>query len=464
MKGSSILIVEDEMIISMEIGGMLKKLGYNVAGSVISGRGAIQTARDKRPDLILMDIRLKGDMDGIEAAKKIMELYNIPVIFLTANSDETTIKRAVELKPAGILIKPFKERDLFGNIEMAIHKHKVSQKMKLSNSDKSYDPIAKKISSLKSPLLLTDSKGEINHVNKSAAKLIGIDKNKIIGRNISDIFGISPEQKKNNPDEQEFSIILPDTLILEKEDKNIQLRLSSGFVLNDQKEIHGFIFSLNNDAKSIVDPEKSWSISPQLMDSVNEIIFRVNEKMNIVQYNNNFIRLSKKLGISLPQLKRPVNNIMELSFLVGADNYSHVFKTDKPLTFTNRFKLKNNEIKYFRISLIPEYNEVLGTHITALIDDMTPIIRAKEQTQCVTDSVGEIEHCINEIYSIVNNVKKPLLNILKTSESKNDLLSLKITENAYEIIDLLENFDLQRLRHEGVIDNIYNLGKAADAW
>ncbi|NLV26307.1 MAG: response regulator [Methanomicrobiales archaeon] len=125
MTARRILIVEDEAVTSVMLEKTLKELGYEVVGSAFDGMEAIELAKNKRPDLILMDIRIQGDMDGIETAKEIYKNYNIPSIYLTAHSDENTIKRAVESGPFGYLIKPFKERELYSNIEMVAHKHKL---------------------------------------------------------------------------------------------------------------------------------------------------------------------------------------------------------------------------------------------------------------------------------------------------------------------------------------------------
>jgi len=122
-----ILIVEDEAVTSVLLEKTLKELGYEVVGSAFDGKEAINLVREKQPDIILMDIRIQGDMDGIETAKQIYTEYKIPIIYLTAHSDDETIKRAVESGPFGYLIKPFKERELYSNIEMVAHKQKLYQ-------------------------------------------------------------------------------------------------------------------------------------------------------------------------------------------------------------------------------------------------------------------------------------------------------------------------------------------------
>ena len=119
----NVLVVEDESIVSKDIQYSLKKLGYNVVGVAATGHKAIELCGEKLPDIILMDIMLKGDINGIKASTRIKEVYNIPVIFLTAYADENTLSKAKVTEPYAYIIKPFKEIDLHTSIEMAFYKH-----------------------------------------------------------------------------------------------------------------------------------------------------------------------------------------------------------------------------------------------------------------------------------------------------------------------------------------------------
>jgi len=123
MSKVNVLVVEDESIVSKDIQHSLKKLGYNVVGASATGEKAIELAESEQPDVVLMDIMLKGDMNGIEAADTIKQNYSIPVIFLTAYADESTLSKAKITQPYGYILKPFKEIDLHTTIEMAIYKH-----------------------------------------------------------------------------------------------------------------------------------------------------------------------------------------------------------------------------------------------------------------------------------------------------------------------------------------------------
>lgn len=119
----SVLVVEDESIVSKDIQHSLKKLGYDVVGSAPSGEKAVELALDLKPNVILMDIMLKGEMNGIEASTEIKKSLNVPIIFLTAYADENTLEKAKITEPYAYIIKPFKEIDLHTSIEMALYKH-----------------------------------------------------------------------------------------------------------------------------------------------------------------------------------------------------------------------------------------------------------------------------------------------------------------------------------------------------
>jgi two-component system cell cycle response regulator len=120
----SILLVEDEGLIARDLEDTLTRLGYRVTGIASEGAEAIEMARELHPQLVVMDVSLRGDVDGIEAACAIQEDAPVPVIFLTGHSDTETLQRAVSTGPLGYLIKPFQEADLRCAIEVAIHKHR----------------------------------------------------------------------------------------------------------------------------------------------------------------------------------------------------------------------------------------------------------------------------------------------------------------------------------------------------
>jgi len=132
MTRATILVVEDESIVALDLQGRLAERGYLVPAIARTGEQAIQKAREIRPDLILMDINLAGDMDGIEAADQIRRHSELPVIFLTAFSDQMTLERARDAGPYGYILKPFEIENVHSAIEMAIHRHRLENELRES--------------------------------------------------------------------------------------------------------------------------------------------------------------------------------------------------------------------------------------------------------------------------------------------------------------------------------------------
>ena len=129
---TDILVVDDERIVSLDIQSSLKRLGYNIVGSAEHGDDAFRIAEEHHPDLVLMDVKLKGGSDGIDAAGKISAKLDIPIVFLTAYSDPETINRAKSMGPFGFLLKPFEERELHSAIEIALFKHQMERQLKVA--------------------------------------------------------------------------------------------------------------------------------------------------------------------------------------------------------------------------------------------------------------------------------------------------------------------------------------------
>jgi len=232
-----ILIVEDENIVARDIQNTLKHLGYAVTGLAATGEDAIQKAGETRPDLVLMDVMLKGYQDGVEAAQKILALYNIPVIYLTAFTDEKTLQRAKVTEPYGYILKPFEERELHIAIEMAIYKHRMA--MKLQEREQWLAKILKTISDA---VIVIDNKGNVSFMNMVAEALTGWKQKDATGKPLAEVFKIVETDKNTSPDKlvrhvfQEGSIDIYSRLLTKDgreisiDDSAVPLRDESGNV------------------------------------------------------------------------------------------------------------------------------------------------------------------------------------------------------------------------------------------
>ncbi len=182
-----VLIVEDEGIVAMAINDTLKKMGYKVTGICSTGEEAIEKAATTIPDVVLMDIHLKGEVDGIEAADKINKLYGIPVIYLTAYADDETISRALTSGSFGYLVKPFNARELFSNIELAIYKQRV--RMRIGSDIESLEV---PLSTLPEAAVLVDARQAIIYMNSPAEVMTGYGLRDVIGKNFFSVLGLNP--------------------------------------------------------------------------------------------------------------------------------------------------------------------------------------------------------------------------------------------------------------------------------
>lgn len=177
MSKANILIVEDEGIIALDIRERLTSLGYNPLDPISTGEEAIKIVEKENPDLVLMDIMLKGDMDGIEAAEHIQSRFNVPVAFVSAYADEEILEKAKALGPFGYLLKPFEERDLQVTIEVALYKHHIEQKLKESEEHfrLAFENAADAI------FWIDTTNGIITNCNKTAETLLEKNNDEIVG-------------------------------------------------------------------------------------------------------------------------------------------------------------------------------------------------------------------------------------------------------------------------------------------
>jgi PAS domain S-box-containing protein len=188
MTGKNILIVEDEIITAKDIKECLQDNGYVVPAIVSSGEEAVKKVKEENPDLVLMDIMLKGKMDGIETARQIRSISTIPIVYLTAYSDKNILERAKITEPFGYILKPFNERELHINIEIALYKHKMERELKESEQW-----LASLLKNLGEAVIATDKNGVIKFMNPFAEALTGWKREEALGKPLNNVLNIISE-------------------------------------------------------------------------------------------------------------------------------------------------------------------------------------------------------------------------------------------------------------------------------
>jgi len=169
MSQERIVIVEDEKIIALDLQRRLERFGYSVVAMAQDGHEAVALTKLHTPDLVLMDIMLSGDIDGIDAAVEIKQSTGTPLIFITAYADEKTLERAKAAEPSGYILKPFKERELYSTIDIALYKSAVD--IKLKRQERLFSAI---LHSISDGIISTDAAFTINFMNSAAESILGV--------------------------------------------------------------------------------------------------------------------------------------------------------------------------------------------------------------------------------------------------------------------------------------------------
>ena len=190
MKRTQVIVVEDEIIIAMDIQERLITMGYDVPAILSSAEEVLTAVTKIQPDLVLMDIMLKSEMNGIEVASQIQACFDIPIIYLTAYADENTLQQAKITEPFGYILKPFEERELQTAIEMALYKHKMQRMLK-----ESQQRLATTLNSLDEAIVTTDKEHHITLMNPKAERLTGWQQEKALGQKLANVLRVVSKKK-----------------------------------------------------------------------------------------------------------------------------------------------------------------------------------------------------------------------------------------------------------------------------
>jgi PAS domain S-box-containing protein len=244
MEAVNVMVVEDESIVAEDIKRSLLNMGYSVSAVISSGEDAIKTAGELKPDMILMDIVLRGEMNGIEAAGRIRSDFNIPVIYLTAYTDEKILEQAKLTEPFGYIIKPFEDKELHSVIEMALYKKLMENKLR-----ESQDWLSTVLHSIGDGVIATDKDGKVIFINPVAEKLTGWNQDDAKGRDLEEVFNIINEETEEKAENPAMKVIKEGvilnlanhTILISKDNKKIAIDDSAAPIKNSKGEITGVV-------------------------------------------------------------------------------------------------------------------------------------------------------------------------------------------------------------------------------
>lgn len=242
--GARIMIVENDRVVARDIREQLARTGHSVSGVTWRGEMAVDLAISTKPDLVLMDIRLEGNIDGIDAAEQIRIRCQIPVVFLTAYADDETVRRASRAEPFGYLLKPFEDLQLRTVIEMALYKHGAERRLR--ESERRYEAT---LSSIGDGVIATDKCGFVTFINPVAEAMTGWERSAAIGMPLSTIYRLVQEDRQaadgahlgRLPGALRSSNTTNEAVLISRDGRKIPVDEKSASIIGDAQSVSGAV-------------------------------------------------------------------------------------------------------------------------------------------------------------------------------------------------------------------------------
>jgi hypothetical protein len=419
MVKAKILVVEDERVVALSIQNRLEALGYTVTANVISAEAALAGIPQNPPDLVLMDIRLKGKIDGIEAAAQMRQQFQLPVIYLTAYNDEETLERAKFTEPYGYLLKPFESKDLSTTIEVALYKHKMEQKLREREQW-----LTTTLKSIGDAVITTDPQQAITFMNPVAETLTKWTQQDALGQDLNQIFlAINETTRAAVPNpitlalQQGTTVSLENhTLLINKEGEEIPIDDSAAPIKNESKQIMGAVLVFH-------DVIEQRQIQALLERNNADLEQRVAESTAQLRQQNQQLeaeiarrqRLEEELRVALARERE----LSQLKSRIVA-TVSHEYRT--PLTtilsstemlerYSDRLTPEKKQTHFQRVKQSVE-------HLTNLVNDMIFIEQAETQALEFNPTLVNVEELVGEVIEVVRPkfTGKHRLNLICPSE------------------------------------------------
>ncbi len=309
---AKLLIVENEAIVALNIQKRLEGLGYSIVAKVSSGEKAIDAAIETKPDLVLMDIKLEGKVDGIEAAAQIRNRFQIPVVYLTAYTNDETLNRAKLTEPYGYILKPFEARDLATTIEIALYKHQMEQQLREREQW-----LATTLKSIGDAVITTDSQGLVTFMNPVAEALTCWKQEEVLGNDLTKVFQTINETTREVV-ESPVALALKEgitvglenhTLLITKDGTEIPIDDSAAPIKNDVGKIIGAVLVFHNNIeqqqletllqKRNEQLEASLAESAEQLRQAKEQLRQLNEQLRVEMAQRQ--RLERELRLALEE-------------------------------------------------------------------------------------------------------------------------------------------------------------------
>ena len=455
-----IFVVEDESIVALELQQRIVDIGHSIAGVADNGKEAIEKVLKTKPDLILMDIHLKGDIDGIQTAQHILSKYRVPIVYLTAYSDDETVNRAKITSPHGYLVKPIEDRELYISIEVSLANFEIEKKLRESERKLSIT-----LQSIGDGVIATDVNGNITIMNPTAERMCGWSFEEAKGLPITKVFNIISaidREKMINPVEEvlrtgEIVELSNHTVLVSRDGTERHISDSASPIKGDTGEIEGVVLVFSDVTESYKNREllrQSEKLYRNVVENASDIIYTIDLEGNILQIN---AAGSKLLGYSIEEIKK-----MKYHDFISKEYYELVKNH-----FVQQY-IKKEQTTYLEVPIIKRDGQRiwLGSNINLILDgdnikgfhiisrDITDrknlefsLIEAKERAE----SANRLKDAF--IANISHEIRTPLNGLLGMISVLKDIFSPYITENEKKYFDAIDKASNRIIRNIDLILN-----------
>jgi len=390
MNNPRILVVEDEALIAANLVNTLTSLGYTVPEPVATGEDAIRAVKSQKPDLVLMDIVLIGEMDGIVAAEKIREIADIPLVFLTAYTDDQRLEKARVTEPYGYIIKPANNRELKATIEMAIYKHALDRKLR--ESEEKYRTVFENTGTA---TVIVEESTIISLANKEFTQLTGFSKDDIEGKKKWTEFVVKEDlermlaQHKLRRQNKEKALTHYDFRFITKSGDIRNIYVSIDIIPGTKKSVASLmdITERRRAEEALRESEVRYR---ELAGSITDIFFAMDTDLRYTYWNKaseelTGIPMQDAIGKSIYKI---FGDVPETRLAVEV--YQDVIKTQKPRSFENEYHLEGKDF-FFEINAYPTAGGIVvfTKDITERKRLMDELRESEERYRILTDAAHD---------------------------------------------------------------------------
>jgi PAS domain S-box-containing protein len=434
MKDAKILIVEDEVIIALDIKSKVENCGYRVVGIVNSGQQALEKIEQQKPDLVLMDILIFGNMDGIETAMRIRKEYRIPVVYVTAHADDQTLKRAMAAEPFGYVCKPLKDRELLGALEIALFKHHMEQELERGKLqwEGTFNAISDWVS------LIDTGSNRITQSNSQTESFLGRPVSDVLGRTCCSVMTHSDKPVENCPVHAMLKTRKRETFEFFDSEQDRWLSVTADPVFDQAGEVRSAVHIV----RDITSQKRSEALLRSEKDKIQSILSAIGEGVAII---DDGYRLEYQNEISIRQFGDGVGSkcheaFMQGDALCGGCRVAEIIKEGQVGTFETVLP----DGRHFEITGSPFSDAAGGKKVLMLQKDITEkkalqveAVRAAHMQSLGELAAGVAHEINNPIMGIINCAQ--LIADRKQSEGEAKDLSQRIIKEGERVAKIVKN-------------------------